>query len=100
MLRAIRGRPGAHADRETFLEPIRRPWSVAPIWRERVETLDLDKYVCPLGPGRYRVTVLYHNSFSIGFRGDASYAIVVSSEPFVLIVKPAVAAPRPASQPR
>ncbi len=50
-------------------------------------TLDMNQYVGPLPPGRYRVVVQYHNSFAIANNESMENRIVSSSEPFELVVR-------------
>jgi len=59
--------------------------------------LEMGKYVEPLTPGRYRVTVLYHDWFPIA---DMEYPnlILFSSDPFELIVRPGGTDSQPASR--
>ncbi len=49
--------------------------------------LDINKFLEPLPPGRYRVVVQYHNSHTIADDEDASNRIMSVSEPFELIVR-------------
>jgi hypothetical protein len=59
--------------------------------------LEMDEYIEPLAPGRYRVRVLYHDSRPIAGMEDFSGLIVFKSDPFELIVRPAGPHSRPGS---
>jgi hypothetical protein len=64
------------------------------------EVCPLRQYLCPLRPGRYRVTVFCSESPWIIGRSRLSDTIVFRSDPFELIVKPAGNDSRPAAKPQ
>ncbi len=50
-------------------------------------TLDMNAYMDPLPPGRYTVTVQYHNGQFISDMQDVSHLIVLTSKPIPLVIE-------------